>query len=134
MTDPVETPQPESFEDQAGDYLDNALARLGTGIFDKPQTQAEADARRHIGLLVLDALDRRKSPQDRLNAVRHMLVCDPVRAMAVLVDMAANGFDAMEAMSGLRPGAALDGMRELDKIVGAGGDPDSIDWSKYEES
>jgi hypothetical protein len=120
-------------EFQVGDYLALALGKLGTSIFDKPQSQAEADIRRHVGLFALDAVDRRKSPQDRLNAVRHMLVCDPVRAVAILVDLAANGFEALDGMAGMRPGAALDAMREMNRMLDEGEDPDSIDLSKYTE-
>jgi hypothetical protein len=103
---------------------DDPLAELAQSPLDPaPATAAEAKRRLHIADFVITALDARRSRHDREDALRHLLVCDPARAIGAMINLASQALAALEETFGDRPGMALDAMRanlsEINAIVAA---------------
>lgn len=83
----------------------------------RPRTTEEAKRRQHIGDFVLTAVDRTQSLVDRENALRHLLICDPARAMGLLIDMAANALEHAEQQYGDQPGSAVASVRAAQRMI-----------------
>lgn len=91
------------------------LADLPQSIFDgAPDSDEETVKRNHIGDLVLTALDENETLEVRENAVRHILACDPARALGILIVISTGGLRELERLMGDTPGAAVAQMRELE--------------------
>lgn len=104
MTDPDQPTVGDSTED-----LPDPLGTLPQSpLSEAPLTAREAELRLHIGGFVLDALDTRRSIEERENALRHALVCDPARAMGLLLVMLGGALETLERVDGDPPGTAID--------------------------
>lgn len=90
---------------------DEALSRV-PDIFGHCATTGEERRRMHIGDFALDAVDPTLSHETRTDAVRHMLGCDPVRALASVIELAAAALGSLEQFQGDPPGTAIAMLRE----------------------
>lgn len=57
----------------------------GVRLFDSPATEEESKRRRHLRIFAEIAIDRTETIEARENAVRHLLACDPARAIGEFV-------------------------------------------------
>jgi hypothetical protein len=94
---------------------DDPLGHLDQSILDEqPETTEEAQRRQHVAEFVLVALDKGETNADREQAIRHILVCDPARALGILISMTTNTLAKLEELYGDRPGTAVVTLRELE--------------------
>jgi hypothetical protein len=96
------------------DVIDAAPAGWGTGqsVLDpEPASDREAELRRHSAVYVLIALDPKATLAEREGALRHLVSCDPVRAIGQLISLAMNAFEVMEADHGHEPGEVVASLR-----------------------
>lgn len=82
------------------------------GLLDQPTSAEEEERRLHITDYLLTAVDVTSSYQDRLNAIEHVLVCDPVRGIAAMVELCRMVMTEMEDHYGDPPGTAASKVRE----------------------
>jgi hypothetical protein len=114
MSDPrtTETDLAGHDVDHHADYDVDPLAGLPQSPFtDLPATAEEARLRQHIANFVLTALDRTEPMVERENAARHALICDPARAMGLLIQVGTGAIETIEAVEGHAPGAAIAELR-----------------------
>jgi hypothetical protein len=56
-------------------------------IFTEPNDEKERRRRGHARLFASIALDLGESNEERENAIRHMLICDPARGIGALIEL-----------------------------------------------
>lgn len=65
---------------------DDPLAEIPS-LFEPPASEEEKKRRRHLRLFAEQASDQWADVQERENAVRHMLVCDPARGIGQILEL-----------------------------------------------
>lgn len=81
---------------------------LEPSLFESPNSPNEAKRRQHIQTFALIASDERETLEARINAVQHILACDPPRGVAILVQMLGTAYSAVEDVLGLPRGEVVD--------------------------
>lgn len=76
-----------------------------------PLTEAEARKRQHAAAFALSAADNRLPLNERENAIRHLLACDPGRGLGCLASLLSNAFDTLERELGSQSGDIIDVLR-----------------------
>lgn len=82
-----------------------------------PNSAEEASRRQHIAEQVLTVLDTLEDATARENALRHILICDPARAMGLLVQLAVGGLETLEGVFGDPPGSVLAELRRTNQAA-----------------
>jgi hypothetical protein len=100
---------------------DDPLAGMEQSPLDERcETPEEERRRSHVAEFVLDMIDPLVTDEDvRLNALRHVLACDPARAIGLLVTLVRQGNQALEEHFGDAPGTAVKSLRDMDREVRA---------------
>ena len=99
---------------EGADPVDHVPYAPGTGesvLNPTSHSEVELARRQHIVGFVLDLIDTRKSRDERVAALEHLLVCDPLRAIGSLAQLAGDGVEMVAAVSGGDRHSAIDSLR-----------------------
>jgi hypothetical protein len=98
---------------------DDPLAGMQSPFDPNPGDDEESRRRVHIAEQVAVALDDSEPRPVRENALRHMVACDPVRALGVLLTLAGNALNVLETAMGDKHGTAVREIRATNALLNA---------------
>lgn len=78
------------------DEISDPLA--GVHLFDPPAGEDELRLRQHMRIFAETASDHTISRQERENAVRHILECDPARGIGELLTLLEEAYSVIDTM------------------------------------
>lgn len=84
----------------------------GQSVLDiSPDSPEEAARRQHISAFVIDMIDSATPDEKRAEALRHVMACDPLRAIGLMAAMSRNFVQFLEHHDAVRHGALADQLR-----------------------